>query len=75
MLKMLKMMLMLVYLLSRQGQSKKHVKDVEDDVEEYWLTSRPGKYKVRSMLKILKRMLKNVGLILVCFLSRKVQSV
>ena len=77
MLKMLKMMLkiILVHFLSRKGQTKKHVEDAEDDVEECWFTSRPGKYKVRSMLKILKRILKNVGLILVYFLSRKVQSV
>ena len=56
---------MLVYLLYRKGQSKKHVEDVEDDVEECWFSSRPGKYKVRSMLKILKMKLKNVGLLLV----------
>ena len=69
MLKMLKMMLkmMLVYFLSRKGQSKKHVEDAEDAVEECWLTSCPGKYKVRSMLKMLKMILKriNIGLLLV----------
>ena len=64
---MLKMMLkmMLVYLLSGKGQSKKHVEDAEDDVEECWFTSRPGKDKERRRLKMLKMMLKNVGLLLV----------
>ena len=40
---------MLVYFLSRKGQSKKQVEDAEDDVEECWFTSRPGKYKVSSI--------------------------
>ena len=51
MLKMLKMMLkmILVHFLSRKEQTKKHVEDAEDDVEECWFTSRPGKYKVSSI--------------------------
>ena len=67
MLKMLKMMvkMILVHFLSRKGQTKKHVEDTEDDVEECWFTSRPGKYKIKSRLKMLKMMLKNVGLLLV----------
>ena len=40
---------MLVYFLSSKGQSKKQVEDAEDDVEECWFTSRPGKYKVSSI--------------------------
>ena len=41
--------MMLVNFLSRKVQSKKHVEDAEDDVEECWFTSCPGKYKVSSI--------------------------
>ena len=41
--------LILVYFSSRKVQSKKHVEDTEDEVEECWFTSCPGKYKVSSI--------------------------
>ena len=49
--------------------------DAEDDVEDDVGLLLVQKDKVRSMLKMLHMMLKNFGLILVYFLSRKVQSV
>ena len=58
---------------------KKHVEDAEDDVEDDVEDDAGFLFvqedKVRSMLKMLQMMLKNVGLILVYFSSRKVQSV
>ena len=53
---------------------KKHVEDSEEDVEDVVGLLLFQEDKVRSMLKILQMMLKNIGLILVCFSSRKVQS-
>ena len=40
----------MVYFSSRKGQSKKQVENAEDDVEECWFASRPGKYKVSSIV-------------------------
>ena len=53
---------------------KKHVEDSEEDVEDVVGLLLFQEDKVRSMLKILQMMLKNIGLILVYFSSRKVQS-
>ena len=53
---------------------KKHDEDTEDDVEDAAGLLFVQEDKVKSMLKMLQMMLRNVGLILVNFLSRKVQS-
>ena len=53
---------------------KKHVEDSEEDVEDDVGLLLFQEDKVRSMLKMLQMMLKNIGLILVYFSSRKVQS-
>ena len=53
---------------------KNHVEYAEDGVEDDAGLLFVQEDKVRSMLKMLQMILKNVGLILVYFSSRKVQS-